>query len=256
VVDAHRLAHPTLLDTLHGSDVVCLQELFLGDAEDFFDNLAHPHKHRDRNRATWKPLSICGSGLGVASRYPLVAREVSAYPGRQVHSERLARKGALHVRVDLGDGLVLDVVNTHLQSGYGGDAVAVRATQLAHLRAVVDRVGAPERACLIVGDLNIDGLGAARKREYAALRALFSDFEDLGPDAPTFAPHPTQNVLAWRFEPHAPAQRLDYILLRTPCRGAIRVRDVALCLVESLSPLKGPATHPSDHFGLRVVLDL
>jgi endonuclease/exonuclease/phosphatase family metal-dependent hydrolase len=255
--DSHRFEHPDVRAAVDAPDVVCLQEVFLGDAEDFFSDLTHPHKARDSNAATWAPPTVGGSGLAIASRHTLRSSRVRPFSRPQVGSERFARKGALHVEIELGAGRDVDVVTTHMQSGYHDHAGTVRIRQLEQLRALVDERGAPERPFVLSGDLNVCGLSSRRAmREYEALRSLFSDFEDLGAEAdlPTFDPRPAKNHLARRFEPRSDAQRIDYVLFRGARGGWMRPRSLELDLVQ---PLAGPRpTHPSDHFAVRVEFEL
>lgn len=252
VPEAHRLEHPAVASTLQGSDIVCLQEVFLGEACELFDRLAHPHKWRDENRTMWRPLSFGGSGLAVASRHPFGATALRAFEGPNVGAERFARKGMLHARVQV-DGALVDIVTTHLQSGYGDRAETVRARQMDQLREWVDEVGAPERPMIVCGDLNVDGRETARDAEYATLRRLFAGYHDVGAktDLVTFYPHPDHNALAHRYEPGRQAQRLDYILVRSSARS--RVASAERVLERRLD---GAATHASDHFGLRATLTL
>ncbi len=255
VVDPHRLEHPLVRRGVSEPDIVCVQELFLGDAEAFFDGLGHPHKRRDDNRSTLWPLTVGGSGLGVASKLPFSSSAMRPFSRPHVGSERFARKGLLHVRVQLEGGQELDVITTHMQSGYDDGARRVRARQLVELRQAVDALGSPERAFVVAGDLNICGLSDKRSDEYDALERILPDFVDLGAaeDVATFHPDPEINALAHRFEADAPKQRVDYVLFRE-ARGD---GPVALgCEVALSGRLEGhgPATFASDHFALRVRL--
>jgi endonuclease/exonuclease/phosphatase family metal-dependent hydrolase len=258
--DAHRFEHPVVRRALDAPDVVCMQEVFLGEAEDFFADLTHPHKARDSNAGTWVPLTVGGSGLAIASRHTLRRSILRPFSRPHVGSERFARKGALHVEVELEGGRAFDVVTTHMQSGYHDRAGTVRIRQLEELRALVLERGAPDRPFVISGDLNVCGLSQRRAhREYEALRLLFDDFDDLGAsdDRPTFDPRPNENHLARRFEPRAAAQRIDYILFRGPRDAWMRPRGLRLDLVEPLPPLeRSPPTHASDHYAVRVEFEL
>jgi endonuclease/exonuclease/phosphatase family metal-dependent hydrolase len=250
IPEGHRLDHPTVTSTLRGADVVCLQEVFLGEAEEMFERLDHPFKARDHNRTVWHPLSVGGSGLAIASRHPIVATESRTFAGPAVGAERLARKGMLHALVDVG-GVLVDVFMTHMQSGYGEGPAIVRARQMDQLREWADDLGAADRPTVVCGDFNVDGRAVARGGEYGTLRRLFAGFADLGSaaDRTTFHPHPEHNPLAHRYDPGAPEQRIDYVLLRA-VRGA-RASAAERVLDEALD---GANTHPSDHYGLRVTL--
>jgi endonuclease/exonuclease/phosphatase family metal-dependent hydrolase len=258
-VDAHRFSHPVLREALGSTDVVCTQEVWLGDVEEFFEALPHPHKFRDRNHNTWWPPTVGGSGLAVASRYPIVQGAVRTFAGPKVHAERIARKGMLHVRVHLAKGFEVDVVSTHMQAGYVREAERVRAVQLEQLRAFADEVSGPTRPLFVCGDFNMCGLATSRAREYARLFELFRDYEDLfqHDDRPTFRPSPRGNALAHRFEPKAPEQRLDYVLYRAPSAPEAHT-EIVRCELFLHEPLPahagGPETVGSDHDGLRVHL--
>jgi endonuclease/exonuclease/phosphatase family metal-dependent hydrolase len=257
VVDAHRLEHPTVKTAVHEADLVCMQEIFLGEAESFFDNLAHPHKTRDANARTFWPPTLAGSGLGIASRWPFRAQHSRPFSRPHAKSERFARKGILHVRVSESDDspIAIDVLTTHMQSGYDGAARAVRERQLRELRRAIDDVGSPERAFLVCGDLNICGLAPRRSDEYAALRQALPEFVDLGAvdDAPTFHPDPLANELAHRFESLSPKQRVDYILFRPAATHGPRPATYERALLSRLDG-HGPPTFASDHFAVRVTL--
>lgn len=257
VIDPHRLEHPEVRKGLREPDILCVQELFLGDAEAFFDGLDHPHKTRDANSSTLWPFTIGGSGLGVASRLPFSARTLRPFSRPHVGSERFARKGVLHVRVDMGEGVEIDVITTHMQSGYDDKARGVRARQLEELRGAVDELGSPDRAFVVCGDLNICGLSARRSDEYAAVGKVLSDFTDLGAteDVATFVPDPEVNTLAHRFEATSPKQRLDYVLFRPALEKGPLPVSCEVALAERLEG-HGPTTFASDHFAVRVRLEV
>lgn len=254
--DPHRFRHPSVAAELDAADVVCLQELWVRDAEALFDRVAHGHKTKDHNRTEWWPFTIGGSGLGVASRHPIVHDKIAAFSRPHSGAERFARKGMLHARI-AAFGVEIDVVTTHLQSGTAVSSRGVRARHAAELAALVREVGSDERAFLLCGDFNIDGRTSERGNEYATLLGNLGGFRDLGAEAdwPTYHPHPDHNLLAHRFDRMAPAQRLDYVFFRPPVRGAVEVTEFSRRLDASLSPFGGgAATHPSDHFALAVTL--
>jgi endonuclease/exonuclease/phosphatase family metal-dependent hydrolase len=257
IVDPHRFEHPHVHQTVAEADLVCMQEIFLGEAESFFDRLVHPHKTRDLNEGTFWPPTIAGSGLGIASRWPFRAKTQRPFSRPQARSERFARKGVLHVRVAESEtsDVEIDVLTTHMQSGYDRTARAVRERQLREIRRAVDELGSSERAFVVCGDLNICGLAQGRSDEYAALREALADFVDLGAehDAPTFHPHPDENELAHRFEAEAPSQRIDYILFRPAKSGGPEPAGYELAFRKRLDG-HGPPTFASDHFAVRVTL--
>lgn len=262
--DAHRFGHPDLRRVLEEADVVCFQEVFLSDVERFFDGLIHGHKHRDHNLSTWWPPTFGGSGLGIASRFPLLERMSRPFRRPHLGAERFARKGMLHARVqvaamsnDAARPFEVDVLTTHLQAGYSTSARLVRERQLREIRQLVDEVGSLDRSFVVCGDLNIDGLKPTRETgEYGALTRTLFDFHDVGADDDhaTFHPHPEFNALAHRFDAGSPRQRIDYVLFRAPRTNGVTVEACEIILDRPL-PSHGPLrTFASDHFGLRVVL--
>jgi len=253
VADAHRFEHPDLIRAVREVDVLCIQEVFLSEAEGFFERLPHPHKIRDHNRTSWYPLSFTGSGLGVASRMPFVKRAMRAFPPPYTGADRFARKGMLHVRLRLEDDGTLDVISCHLQSGMGRRAPAIRGHQLRELRRFIDEVAHPHGAVIVCGDLNVDGSAAGGRVEYAELLRALHGFVDLGAeaDAATFHPHPEVNPLAHRFYASEGPQRLDYVLFR-PGRTPVQIAEISRALDRPLLPRNGETvTFPSDHFALR-----
>ncbi len=251
VADAHRFEHPILRKTAAEIDVFCMQEIYLSEAEGFFDALGHEHKVRDDNELRTRPLSFGGSGLGIASRLPIAVRGARAFMRPQVSTERFARKGMLHARVRVG-GRHVDVITTHMQSGYGDAARSIRRRQLGELRDFVTHVGEHAGAPAIVcGDFNIDGLGASRDADYEAIARTLEGFVDLGARTDDVTFDTTHNALARRYTPREPRQRLDYVFVR----GELDVVSIERALHEPLPTENGP-TVASDHYALRAVFDV
>ncbi len=253
--DAHRLTHPDVRHELLLTDVLCVQELWIPDAVELFDSLSFDHKVRDSNESRLVPLTIGGSGLGIATRLPLVTRDSRAFRERGWGTDRGARKGVLHARLRVAEApnRELDIFTTHVQAGFSRQAQVRRARQLAEIRRAVDELGAPERPLLVCGDLNINGLAPARDAEYARVVELFPELEDLGAgaDEPTMCPDPALNELAHRYWSAEPLQRLDYLLYRPARPSWLAVDRFERVLDQQLRPHGGPATYPSDHFGVR-----
>jgi endonuclease/exonuclease/phosphatase family metal-dependent hydrolase len=254
--DPHRFRHPDVAAALTDADVVCLQELWVRDAVALFDRLPHAHKAMDANHTEWWPLTIGGSGLGIASRHAFLDHSVRAFSRPHAGAERFARKGMLHARVDVR-GTPVDLVTTHFQSGTSSASQRVRARQARELASFVREIGDASRALVVCGDFNVDGLRAARSAEYTVLKDALAGLEDLGAevDAPTYHPHPEHNLLAHRFDRGAPAQRLDYVFFRPPTKGGISAHAFRRSL-DALIDRGTRETHPSDHFALVVDLTL
>jgi endonuclease/exonuclease/phosphatase family metal-dependent hydrolase len=158
---------------------------------------------------------VRGTGLGICTKYVLKTSRLSNFGGASVGWDRLARKGVLYAQLVLEEGLLVDIVTTHMQAGHAAHAVNARMGQLEELVPLLAAVGSKDRALIVCGDFNIDGLGAARElAPYRRLAAVLDGFEDLGAvaDLPTFEPN--HNALANQFEPGGSAQRIDYIFWR------------------------------------------
>jgi endonuclease/exonuclease/phosphatase family metal-dependent hydrolase len=224
---------------------------------ELFDRLEFPHKVRDENPWQWRPLTIAGSGLGLASRLPILWHEVRPFRTRGAGVDGLARKGMLLARMQWHE-LELDLITVHLQAAAGSAAARVRAAQLGEIRAAIEEIGSPDRPLLVCGDLNIDGVAANRGGEYSVVRTVLGELEDLGAtaDLPTMCPRPDLNALAHRYWSDEPVQRLDYFLLRPPLELPLAVRSVERVLDAPLpAHASKPATFASDHFALRVRLE-
>jgi endonuclease/exonuclease/phosphatase family metal-dependent hydrolase len=252
-----RLRNQELQRALGQPDLVCVQEVMSRDAETFFDGLGL-ERVRDRNGVGLWPVTMRGSGLGIAGRVSLGPPSHHAFASPSSGWDRLARKGTLHVRVQL-DGVELDVINLHLQSGYSAQAIAIRTRQIAEVAWRVTELGSAERTFLVCGDFNVCGLGG-NGAAYLQCREALPGFQDLGAfeDLPTFDPHPDRNLLAHGVEPTSPCQRLDYIFLRPAQGGAPPVRILQVCRILD-RPLRPPGVTPiyaSDHFGLAATLEI
>ncbi len=256
---SERFHDPDVQAAFDGAHIVCVQEILSRDAELFFDALGRT-RVRDTNRVRFPPLTVRGSGLGIASQHTIVTSHVHNFGGPRTGWDRFARKGTLHARVGVG-GAGIDVLNVHLQSGYDPLHTAIRNEQLREVGRRVQELGSSDRWFVVCGDFNVCGLGA-RSSDYARLRETLDGFEDLGArdDLPTFDPHPERNCLAHYTEPNAPCQRLDYILVRPPRTSEVRVRNVARVLDQPLRRTPPPPSmsgaFASDHFALLATIEL
>jgi endonuclease/exonuclease/phosphatase family metal-dependent hydrolase len=252
-----RLQNLQLRRTLSGPHLVCIQEVMSRQAEAFFDGLG-AERVRDPNGPRLRPVTMRGSGLGIAGRLAFQHRTSQIFDSPRSGWDRLARKGTLHVRVHL-EGLELDIINVHLQAGYDAQAIAIRTQQIGELARRVEQLGHEARTFVICGDFNVCGLGK-KGEDYAQLRRALAGFEDLGghADLPTFDPHPERNHLAHLLEPASPCQRLDYIFLRAPrTSGAqVTVTEVSRILDQRLDAGGGTPMFASDHFGLAATIEI
>ena len=258
-----RLRHDEVLAECASADVLCVQELFSREAQVFFDGVGQgtfTARFRDDNRMRFTTMR--GTGLGVSARARIEKKVLDVFPGKPVGWDRLARKGVLYTQLVFAGGLVVDLVNVHLQAGADAGAVRVRGAQLEHLRSMIATVGSPERPLIVCGDLNIDGLAPARgEPEYARLAAVFEGFEDLGArsDLPTFHPHPEKNALAHAFDPTGSAQRIDYVLWRGGKNGSVRSAGLTRFFDQPLARSAaggGTSAWASDHYGLTATFEI
>jgi endonuclease/exonuclease/phosphatase family metal-dependent hydrolase len=250
IPSAARLSHPKLVELAASVDIACFQEVFLSEAEEFFDALPHAQKHRDTNETDWRSFTFGGSGLGLATRFPRVAGGVVRYSPPHKRTERFVRKGLLHATLDAA-GHRIDVITTHMQSGHDEGDRRVRERQIGELASLVARVAADDGACIVCGDLNIDGQ-LESSAEFGRLRRALDGFEDLGGSEgfPTFVPKRDANSLAHLYDEDHPIMRLDYVWFRPPRSGTIRARGPVQVLREPLDESTDPPLHASDHFGL------
>jgi endonuclease/exonuclease/phosphatase family metal-dependent hydrolase len=252
-----RLRSAELRRVLELPDLMCIQEVMSREAELLFDSLGAA-RVRDGNHARLRPITLRGSGLGIAGRIPLGTHRCEIFESSAAGWDRLARKGTLHVRVHL-DGLDVDVINVHLQAGRGRQPAVIRAAQIGEIARRVAQLGSEDGLVLVCGDFNVCGLGGTG-RAYALLRQALPGFLDVGAteDLPTYDPHPERNFLAHRVEPEAPTQRIDYIFVRPPRAGGrpVTVRGAARILDRPLDPASGEPMFASDHFGLVATLEI
>jgi endonuclease/exonuclease/phosphatase family metal-dependent hydrolase len=255
---AFRFLDADVKRAFEGHHIVCVQEILSADAEAFFNGLGEV-RVSDPNRLHLWPLTLRGSGLGVAARHPIAATAMRSFATRSSGWDRFARKGVLHVRVRI-DGIELDVVNAHLQSGYDPRSLRIRAEQLAEVARCVNEVGSRDRPFIVCGDFNVCGLGSC-KPDYALLRNVLDGFDDLGArdDLPTFDPHPERNTLAHEVEPTSPTQRLDYIFVRgrgVVARSVARILDRPLTSARLTRGGRAIDAYASDHFALVASLEI
>jgi endonuclease/exonuclease/phosphatase family metal-dependent hydrolase len=250
-----RYTHPAMTGFAGSIDVLCLQELFVGESRDFFSQLPHPHREAHPNERTLRPFKLAGSGLGIACKLPVVAHSFHVFNTVNESWEKLGRKGVAHARVAASTLCEIDVFTTHMQSGYDDAAARVRRKQLLQLRDLVDAHSSPTRATVVCGDFNIDSLRVSAHADARFLADTMHGFQDLfaGDDEPTF--DTVRNAMAARYEPDAAPQRVDYIFFRAPCSPGARRVDVVATQHTMRDAIDG-AQFASDHSALVVTLDV
>lgn len=212
-------------------DLVCLQEVWVEE-----DGLAliEAFKAGGLEHHAFESSGLLGSGLLIASRYPIQATRYEAFEltgklHKVWHGDAWARKGALEVRVKTPLG-GLRVVNTHLHASYKGDEyTALQIAQAAQLGHFLGDFGInpPQRGgdsaripLLLLGDLNF------RRGEGA--------FEVL-------------NGIAALDAPSDKLLEIEWLLTRNGGDVQVKVRKLAHALTEEVELGEGSLAPLSDH---------
>lgn len=154
---------------------------------------------------------------------------------------------ALFDRVDLGDGLVVDLYDAHLHAGGGEEGAAIRLEQA---EAIVDWMAEHDegRVRFLVGDMNATPDAAAIAAFTGA--GLVDTWphvngDDPGATSPIVLGHDPDFV-------QAPARRIDYVF-------ADLEGDVDADVLESVISFDAPnaeGLYPSDHLGVTTTVRL
>lgn len=147
-------------------DLICLQEVWV---EEDGEALIEAFKAAGLEHHAFESSGLLGSGLLIASRYPIQATRFEAFESsgklhKVWHGDAWARKGALEVRVKTPLG-GLRVVDTHLHASYGGEEYralqTAQAAQLGHflgdfgINPPQQRDDSARIPLLLLGDLNV-----------------------------------------------------------------------------------------------------
>jgi endonuclease/exonuclease/phosphatase family metal-dependent hydrolase len=150
-----------------GADVVCLNEAFLNVGA-VLSGVRDTHPHRAELSGRSGLFTPLGSGLRVASRWPLLAAPAPSsrfFFRHRSGADRFASKGVLHARINLNGGggderaegrppRPLDLFVTHMQAGSSDAEQASRRAQAAEAGAFV-RAASRGEPFLLCGDLNM-----------------------------------------------------------------------------------------------------
>jgi hypothetical protein len=133
-----------------------------------------------------------GSGLTTATTLPVAPRGVVKHAYRECdgwfggRSDCWASKGFLRVRIEVGDGIEIDLYNTHLDSGGDEAARTTRVTQLAELAEAIER-DSGEVPLVVAGDLNLEPSRPGDGALLAAFRGRLGLVDTgAGPERPTW----------------------------------------------------------------------
>lgn len=140
-------------------DIVGLQEVF---DEEGYDLLVKPKSHPHRywfSKA--RPDRAVGSGLLFMTRFGVSERKTLTYERCHGYtdsaSDCLASKGLQMTRLKLGDGVELDVYNSHFEAGSGDKDQDVRKSQVEEVMKAM-KLWSKDRALIFLGDTNIRAL--------------------------------------------------------------------------------------------------
>lgn len=163
---------PQMGPRLSAYDVVLVQEDFV-----YHDRLTAAVAHEFRT-----PPQVCGEGevrlrdgLSLLSHFAvvpdsLVREEWAACHGRFSHAwDCQARKGFAVSQVELAPGVVLTLINLHMDAGRADGDKAARAAQVEQLVAWIEANVASDEALIVAGDTNLVSTDADDARILASL---------------------------------------------------------------------------------------
>ncbi|WBB80117.1 hypothetical protein O7606_01605 [Micromonospora sp. WMMD882] len=133
-------------ERVNAYDVVHVQEDFNYHA-DLYATDRHPHRTRTSGGVPF------GSGLNTMSNLPFADLRRVTW-NRCAGADCLTPKGFTFTRLNLADGVSLDLYNVHANAGSGERDLAARRDNLAQLSAYV-AANSAGRAVLVMGDLNV-----------------------------------------------------------------------------------------------------
>lgn len=259
---AERLDSPELAAAFAAFDVVCIQENFVRRTQRVLERL----RSECGFEALWTDStgfdangpSVFGSGLAILSRFPIRAK-LDVYDKLGVGFDKFARKAFVSAALVLPDGVVVRIVNTHLQSDDRSVQPelmrAVRQLQLGELRAHLAML--PPDPLIVCGDFNVVG----GSEEHADIVAdwMNLNLHDIVGGSEPFTSSPAENDMLRCNDAAARPERLDHIFIATPTRWNVRLLETPVRILDR--PLSGVPNAPgkcgagvrafaSDHFGL------
>lgn len=246
---------PDELDQLD-ADVVILQETFTPVSR----RAAHVrnYPYRVRGPGVWGKLS--DSGLVILSRWPIIHAESRGFSSC-AGSDCLAHKGSVIATVLRSDGLLVDVMDTHLNAAGPN---SIRAAQLKTLAITINTFLGSEvstRPLIVGGDFNISAQSAEAYADITRILPFEDTFktwanspEGQAQSDDVRAGYTSDGVLnkwtGWYGDKSR--RRIDYLFLKNPEVGQkFRVRSSRLVLNEQVGN-----RHLSDHFGVETTFEV
>lgn len=255
-----RLTSRSVIETLRGYDVVCVQENLVAGV---LASLEHLRREAGFSELWFDPMgpaddgTFCGGGLAILSRWKLDVRFERLPRGEG--PDGFARKGFAKADLVLPSGRVVHVFNTHLQADDSSVPLEAcrraRAAQLVTLALAIRAARQGKGAVVVCGDFNV----AHGSDEYLELAAALGEgLSDLAAHAGLSTYDTERNDLAALFHNGGPPRALlDYIWA---CSERFVAGDVRTILDEPcLDVGTAPAPHAarafaSDHFGVGATL--
>lgn len=164
-------------------DICCFQEIFTG-LNSRRKNIIKAAKNHGLKFASIPPnppffsKHISNSGLLTISKYPILETEFIPF---KKHSgvDALAYKGVLYSKIEVEDGKIIHVFNTHLQAHYSGrqytpksdGLLRARLSQIIQIREIIDNFckkywenlkencESTKQSVILCGDMNIRRVG-------------------------------------------------------------------------------------------------
>ncbi len=226
------------------ADFVALQEVWCDDvAKELQDKLGYPFSSYSPNRQGIR--GRVGNGLLFLSKYPILQEKLTSFSTYTRWFEFFSNKGIRIHQIETPSGKI-NILNTHLGSGYTSDDQQRRLTQTHELKAALEMAGR-HYPIILAGDFNFDPDSA----EYYDLASWIKHrFEGAEPD--TFrhmAPHNSGYTYfpsrSFADTSGACDERIDYIfsLVSNSNRSALELTGSQVVLNDPSQPL-------SDHAGL------
>jgi endonuclease/exonuclease/phosphatase family metal-dependent hydrolase len=146
---------PKELNEKHSdNDVLIVQELFDGGAEDIFDKEMKKYGYYHSEKVGGNFLlkgKIEDGGVKIYSKYKIEKQKQTIF-GDSSKEDALAGKGAIRILIHK-DGIPINIIGTHLQSGRKEKEIKIKKTQFSQLSK--DLIKESQDVLIIGGDMNI-----------------------------------------------------------------------------------------------------
>lgn len=224
------------------ADILGMQEVFIRRSKDLAKMKEYPHVAFG---AGPKGLKVLGSGLLIASKYPLSNIATMTYK-KCSGSDCLARKGALYARVTIPGQGEIDVINTHLNAGSN------RKTKEAQLNQLFDFVSKhrSHRPLILLGDFNLqpESIFYRSFPYFFEVEDAHQLYLEMNPNASKRERDGFTYML--KIGPIKINQKLDYIWFSPGSDVGLELKDYSVVFDGLYLPKL------SDHFGLTALFDV